>query len=148
MQRELDGPLDRLRERIRFRRYSLRTEQVPSARLALPRRRRPPEVSRMPAGRSNGRGGAELLRAMQVTQRLLGELLYGTGLRIMEALRLSRKGCRLRPLGDSRARWQELLGHADVSTTMIYTHVLNRRCHGVASALDCLSLKPTDRAQR
>jgi site-specific recombinase XerD len=33
---------------------------------------------------------------------------------------------------------QELLGQSDVSTTMIYTHVLNKGGKGVASPLDQL----------
>lgn len=37
---------------------------------------------------------------------------------------------------------QELLGHRKVETTMIYTHVLNRGGHGVASPLDRIGTKP------
>ena len=37
---------------------------------------------------------------------------------------------------------QELLGHRDVSTTMIYTHVLNQSGRGVRSPLDQLGPGP------
>jgi len=37
---------------------------------------------------------------------------------------------------------QELLGHRDVSTTMIYTNVLNRGGKGVCSPADRLWCRP------
>lgn len=45
---------------------------------------------------------------------------------------------------------QELLGHRDVSTTMIYTHVLNQGGRGVRSPLDVMggtAIGDTDRLQ-
>jgi site-specific recombinase XerD len=65
--------------------------------------------------------------AMAVIGRLEGvyklavSLMYGSGLRVMEAMRL---------------RIQEMLGHSDLATTQIYTHVVGVHERNVFSPMD------------
>jgi site-specific recombinase XerD len=105
----------------------------------------------------------KLLAQLDGTQWLIAALLYGAGLQLLEALRLRVKdsahtlrhsfathllenGQDIRTVAAPAhpcARGirtslcsTELLGHSDVKTTMIYTHVLQCGGRGVRSPLD------------
>ena len=76
---------------------------------------------------------------------LMAKLIYGCGLRLQECLSLRIKDVDIEQgivivrsgKGDKDRRTiQELLGHRNLQTTMIYTHVATKNVLGVRSPLD------------
>jgi site-specific recombinase XerD len=104
---------------------------------------RPPERKRVPVVLTVAEVQS-LLALVDGVEGTLARLLYGTGMRLAEGLSLRVKDVdfdrHVIVVRSGIRTVQELLGHSDVSTTMIYTHVLKVAAGGTASPLDALAV--------
>jgi site-specific recombinase XerD len=80
-----------------------------------------------------------------VVQRAVRAVVVRAGLTKRASCHALRHRCAMRLIeaGHDIRTVQELLGHTDVRTTMIYTHVLDRGGRGVRSPLDVLGPSKT-----
>jgi site-specific recombinase XerD len=147
--------LDRARERMRVKHYSLRTEEAYLhwiRRFILHHGKRHPGALGAPEVEAFLSHLATERRVAASTQnQALAALLFlyrevlGGELPWMEGIVRAKRSARvlrhsfathLLEAGYDIRTVQELLGHEDVSTTTIYTHVLNRGGRGVRSPYD------------
>jgi site-specific recombinase XerD len=143
--------LDQLRERIRYLHYSLRTEQayllwarsfIRFHDLRHPRDMGAPEVEAFLNHLTSDRkvSGSTHKQALSALLFLYREVL-GTDLPWLNELNRPAEKRRIPTVltVEEVAAVQELLGHSDVSTTMIYTHVLKIAAGPPRSPLDALA---------